>query len=177
MKPLYETRFSFNDVDAAICAYEWLNSQLEKGNQAINTLWQNNGSCAMRQLAMAAGRISERLWKKTKGRYEDCFDFEFVPDVMSRLNLDALMDEIQYSRAYEPDEKAILSVIMAEYAAREWKSLARMEASKQWGYSDLISDHEDAAEAARAAGETPADFVKALGEKYDLMPAREWRGR
>ena len=46
------------------------------------------------------------------------------------------------------------------------------EAKKQWAYEDLVKDHGDRVyDQGFASGETPAEFIKWLGNKYDLTPA------
>lgn len=51
---------------------------------------------------------------------------------------------------------------------------AKAECIRQWQYKDLLDDHAERTEAAYQSGEKPAEFVKALGEKYDLIPASDW---
>ena len=56
----------------------------------------------------------------------------------------------------------------------DYTYLCRREANKQWCYADLVSDHPERVEQAWGLGEQPADFIRWLGEKYDLTPADRW---
>lgn len=56
----------------------------------------------------------------------------------------------------------------------DFKRLCRIEANKQWCYAGLIEDHEDRVRQAWEMRESPREFVKWLGEKYDLTPADWW---
>lgn len=46
----------------------------------------------------------------------------------------------------------------------------RTAAQLQWCYSELPDDHVERAQQAFELGEEPADFIRWLGEKYDLTP-------
>ena len=57
---------------------------------------------------------------------------------------------------------------------QEFRRRCRIEANKQWCYAELVNDHPERAEQAWQLKETPADFIRWLGEKYDLTPADRW---
>lgn len=44
----------------------------------------------------------------------------------------------------------------------------RSEGKRQWCYAEFVDDHLERAEQAYNLGETAAEFIKWLGEKYDL---------
>jgi hypothetical protein len=55
-----------------------------------------------------------------------------------------------------------------------YKRRCRIEANKQWCYAGLVDDHEDRVNQAWGMSEDPADFIRWLGEKFDLTPAERW---
>jgi hypothetical protein len=56
----------------------------------------------------------------------------------------------------------------------EFKRDCRFEAGRQWGYRELVDDHPERVVQAFDLGEVPAEFIKWLSEKYDLISARGW---
>jgi hypothetical protein len=56
----------------------------------------------------------------------------------------------------------------------EYRRRCRIEANRQWAYAGLVEDHADRVVQAWELKETPADFIRWLGEKYDLIPAELW---
>jgi hypothetical protein len=51
----------------------------------------------------------------------------------------------------------------------------RWQANKQWAYGGLVDDHPERVEQAYQLKENPKDFVRWLGEKYDLIDYNEWK--
>lgn len=184
--------FSFSQVEGALCAWEWMldnqsHPKLDEWHDAL-------GSQGMRMLAMQAGDICDRVYKHMESlgfEFSDVYDFEFVPAVCSKLHWDALAKDNQYNDGrYDPDvNEILLAMIAADKAANtdpsrrsfhtasltldQFSFLCRAEAEKQWGYADLVADHADRVRSAWVEDQEPAEFIKWLGEKYDLTPKQE----
>ncbi|SPL65386.1 hypothetical protein [Ochrobactrum soli] len=191
MTTKFRDQQSFNhlQMEAALCAWEWM---LENNTHEIfNGMFDSHGYGAMRHCAMQAGDIANLVYKHMEVRgYEfvDAYDWEFVPGVLLRLDWEKLFMDNQYNEEpYQPDIHAIFcAMVSADLAAHTdpqrrsfqkkedtaiWITKARAEAEKQWGYSDLVSDHPEKVTAAMERDEDPAEFIKWLGEKYNLTPA------
>ncbi|WP_166296874.1 hypothetical protein [Bradyrhizobium sp. 2S1] len=72
------------------------------------------------------------------------------------------------------DPHSAAQLVAQEFAWLRFEDDCKGEARKQWAYEGLVND--DGGERMRQSfelGETPAEFVKWLGEKYDLTPASE----
>lgn len=162
-------------LEAALCAWEHI---LDNHKTALWKEWlEKIGYSAMRHCSMQAGEIALAVFElmESKGfEHHDAYDWEFVPDVLHLLDWDKLVEHNQYGGpAYEPDLETILATMMAnrpDSFVDTWIEEARREAKKQWCYEDLVSDHDDKIDRT----ETPAEWVKRIGEKYDLTPAGEW---
>jgi hypothetical protein len=57
---------------------------------------------------------------------------------------------------------------------KAYRHACRIEANKQWCYAGLVDDHPERLLQAHELGESPASFIKWLGEKYDLIRAEDW---
>ncbi|WP_299640589.1 hypothetical protein [uncultured Tateyamaria sp.] len=133
----------------------------------------------MRSCAIQAGGIAEAVYADMLSLgYElsEPYDFEMVPAVLQQLDWDALVEDNQFNgQPYKPDIDALGTAVEHLFHKPDprirWMAQARHECKKQWQYEGLLADHPEATEAAFNEGETPAGFVKALGEKYDLLPA------
>lgn len=180
-----EPKFSDLDMEAALCAWEYMIEQ--RDSPAFKHLFDSHGTGAMRHAAIHAGAIALSVYSHMEARhitFDDAYDYTFVPAVIDRLDWIMLIEHRLYAgQPYEPDPKAIFDQILdampAEFhekdPAEEWTRRARAAAKHLWSYPDLISDHADAANRARAAGESPEAFAKALGEDLDLIHADVWK--
>lgn len=190
------TEYTYAQVEGALCAWEWMLENDEK--DPLKSLFENMGSAAMRMASIQAGDICDRVYKHMEANeYEfiGAYDWEFVPDVLDRIDWQKLIKDNQYDGPpYDPDIHAIFTaMVAADKALRapdkrmfsknetllapldRWLERARIEAKKQWAYAELIADHIDRATKAHEAQQDPAEFVKWLGEKYDLTPVAERR--
>lgn len=199
------TSFSALDVDCALCAFDemlqlrWDEKQSEMAESgdvdfpehviALNKWWDGLGTGGMRSVAIQAGAICNAVYQHMQAQnweFLGAFDFEITPDVLKRLDWDALCNDNQYSgKPYEPAPGPIFDAMVAEEAERQpdpekrcfrdcWMDKARSAAKTLWAYPELLDDHAERVAAAKASGENPKEFVQWLGEKYDLIPAKSW---
>lgn len=183
-------------MEAALCAWEHMlewrfnpaqQAEVEKSPEKfsahqiqINEHWEGIGFSGMRSVAIQAGTIALAVYDlmETQGaEFHSSYDWEFVPAVLARLDWEALCGDNQYgAAAYKANISAMLKDMMEKMAddfdatpkKSAWLARARYAAHKLFAYSDLISDHEDRADAAFEADENPAEFAEWLGDKYDL---------
>lgn len=186
--------FNYTQVEGALCVYEWMMEAREKV-PAIDSWFDTLGSPGMRCCAIQAGDICDRAYRHLGAlgyEFHSAYDFEFVPDVCAKLDWDALCNDNQYDGPrYNPDINAIVVALIAADMAKhsdplrrdyqrvqltpsEYIAACRREGERQWGYGDLVSDHPEKVTKAMEMDEAPAEFVKWLGEKYDLTPASEF---
>lgn len=170
--PKFRDRDDFKqiEVEAALCAWE---DMCERRDSALlRPHFEHLGSAAMRMVSQQAGYIAMQVYDlmETRGfEYIGAYDWEFVPAVLNRLNWTLLCEDNQYAGPpYEPDLDVILDDMMATMGdfSDSWLENAKREAKKQWKYEALVTDHEDKIDRT----ETPAAWVKRIGEKYDLTP-------
>lgn len=187
--------YSYAQVEGALCAWEWVLGNAEK--EPMKSYFEGVGSAGMRMASIQAGDICDRAYKHMEAHgYEfvGSYDWEFVPAVLTRIDWNTLINDNQWNGpAYEPDIDAIFTAIFAADKAQSspdlrrfakndtllapldrWLERARIEARKQWAYAELIDDHIERAQEAHKAEQDPAEFVKWLGEKYDLIPVGGW---
>lgn len=185
--------FSGTQVEGALCVYEWM-MEMREDNRLIGEWWDGLGSPGMRMVSIQAGDICDRAFNHMDSMGYDfvaAYDFEFVPAICSMIDWDALCKDNQYdSGRYDPDINAMVITMIAADRARccdpqrrsfqkkdkatptpeQFVAECRIEADKQWCYSDLVSDHPEHVEQAMKADEDPAEFIEWLGQKYDLTP-------
>lgn len=178
--------FNYEQMEAALCVWEHVCEH--RTDDRFKPLFEGLGSPGMRDCAIPAADIVLAVYHLMESRdieYCVAFDFEFVPDVCTRLDWPALVAARQYRNApYEPDIAAILDSMIAaspdSFHKRdrraEWYAVAKHTAADQWCYPDLLTDHPEAFERAFNDDEDPRQFTIAIGEKYGLTPRREWRG-
>lgn len=102
-------------MEAALCAWEWM---LENADGALlKELWEWVGSSAMRSCSTQAGDIAKRTYEHMEAQgYEfvGAYDWEFVPDVLAKLDWSRLVDDNQYARMpYDPDVGALFAAMVA----------------------------------------------------------------
>lgn len=172
------------EVEAALAAWEHM---IEQQDTALyEPHFDRLGRAGMRPCAIQAGWIAEAVFLQMQAdgyEFAECFDYEFVPAVLNRLDWDALTADNQLAgEPYWPDTQALLddliealpdSFFKADPKA-DWIAQARRECIKQWQYPDLLTDHQDKTDAAFNEKIEPSEFVKNLGETYDLIPVTSW---
>lgn len=109
------TSYSPLQMEAALCAWEWM---LGKWDDALlKELWEGVGSSAMRFCSIQAGDIAHRTYEHMKAQgYEfiGAYDWEFVPDVLAKLDWSLLVDDNQFARApYDPDVDVLFTAMVA----------------------------------------------------------------
>ena len=163
------------DIEASLCVWEWLLSS--ERDELYESVADGIGSPGMRMVSVQAGQIVLSVHDLMEARgleFTYSYDFDFVPAVLEQLDWPTLVENNQYGdRTYRPDPAPMLDHMlktMPNHFSDRWLYDAKREARKQWNYEDLVSDHEDKIDRT----ETPAEWVKRIGEKYDLTPAGDW---
>lgn len=168
------------DIESAMCVWEYIL------DNAANHPWQGylegHGYGAIRMCAIEAGQIAHEVWTLLDSQGWELigsFDWEFVPVICDLIDWPKLIEGNQYGGPkYEPDIAHLAGQVLQrlqdiytfEDPKKGWMRQARYQASHRWGYEELVDEHMDVAERAYARGDTPAEFVKWFGEKYDLIP-------
>lgn len=167
--------FTTLEVEGALCAWEHMCESRDA--PPFRQLFDDMGSAAMRSCAIQAGVIACHVYSHMEKRhfeFVDPYDWEFVPSVLSRLDWKQFLEDNQYHREpYLPDLDALLASMMAAAPERYenvWLRNAVKAAEQKWAYAGLLDDHPDLVEQAMRDGEDPTEFVKSLGEYYDLIP-------
>lgn len=163
------------------------------------TDWCNNfGAATMRDQAWQISPVIESAWSNMSEAERDgdiCWDFEFVPQFL--LYCVKFNPKSEYLKPVATGHEALIKAYReARAKAAEFKGgpasshqrdiyirECKAEARKQWAYEDLVTDDCPSRtnyaggrmQQAFEMGEKPAEFVKWLGEKYDLTPASEWQ--
>lgn len=57
-----------------------------------------------------------------------------------------------------------------------YRMACRRQAAALWGYPELVDDHAERVAQAYRLKKSPRDFVRWLGEKFDLTSTEEWKG-
>lgn len=112
--------FTTLQMEAALCAWEWMCEN--RDHELLKEYFEGLGSAAMRHCAMQAGDIALRVHEHMESQgYEfmNAYDWEFVPEVLRRLDWDKLTDDNQYTgEPYNPDIAAIfLAMVAADKAS------------------------------------------------------------
>ncbi|CCF19124.1 protein of unknown function [Pseudorhizobium banfieldiae] len=186
--------YTYAQVEGALCVYEWMLDS-RATNKDIDDWFDGVGSPGMRMISIQAGDICDRAWKLMEAMGFDfigAYDFEFVPSICAKLDWDALCNDNQFDKGrYDPDLKPFIVAMIAADRSRnsdpmrrnfkkvgpgpdDYIAACRAEAEKQWGYGDLVTDHAERVTQAMEQDEDPAEFVKWLGEKYNLTPRSDW---
>jgi hypothetical protein len=196
--------YSALEMEAALCVWECLNEWTlgteeeieamrincddENSHDAIRLEWiemrDQCGSGEMRSQSIVLGKWCLEIYDLLTKHDPDFFDYwsydwEVIPAMLVHAvckdgKASMYRGDYVYTGGELIDAASAAQLVALEFAWRRFKDECRREANKQWCYEDLISDHEDRVYQAFTMGETPAEFVKWLGEKYDLTPASDW---
>ena len=174
------------DLESALCVWEYIFHH--HSEKPWDDYLDNHGIGAMRMVAAEAGHIVHRVWKLLEDQGWElvgaCYDWEFLPEVIKRLDWDALISGNQHGGPrYQPDIARLAGEMLARFPdwwiynnpVETWKREARAWAERFWGYSAMIDEHPEAVEQAIQEGEEPRDFVERFGQKHGLTP-RAHRG-
>ncbi|THK34008.1 hypothetical protein EHS39_33060 [Ensifer sp. MPMI2T] len=118
----FRDRDQFNtiQIEAALCAWEWMCENRE--HDLLKEFFDRLGSSGMRHCSMQAGDIAARVHDHVTAQgYEfiNAYDWEFVPEVLRRLDWRALTEDNQYGGPpYEPGIAAIFVTMLAADKAR-----------------------------------------------------------
>lgn len=162
------------EIEATLCVFEWLDAK--ERYEKMQAIWDGFGVGGMRMSSVQAGKIVltvHDLMEAQGYEFTWAYDYDFVPAVLEQLDWETLVDNNQYGdQSYRPNPAPILAKMMADNPERfsdTWLETAKREAKKQWCYEELVTDHEDSIDRTEA----PADWVRRIGEKYNLTPASE----
>ncbi len=176
--PSGEDTYSHLELEAALCVWECLNDWTILDEKRLRPDWnelrEGVGSVELRHQSIALGKWCLSVYDIVTATNRDFFDgyaydWEVIPLILDFAR-DAEGFPVIYSHAF-PDASITAQHVIREHCFEVWRGDCRSEAARQWGYADLTSDYADRLEAAFVAGENPADFIRWLGEKYDLTPA------
>lgn len=110
--------FSYDDVEAAMCIWEWLFD--DNKNETIAKLFETYGTGGMRSATIQISSTVEAAWQITQERElpagigEDSFDWEFVPAVCRVLDWDKLVGNNQHGDAmWSPPVEDIIAALIA----------------------------------------------------------------
>lgn len=174
-------QYSHLEMEAALCVWEclieWTLGDAAEHHSDWVELREGIGSVELRHQSMALGKWCLKIYDICTAHYPDFFegsayDWEVIPMILAYA-----CDSDGYHVIYEhalPDPNKVASLVAYEHLLDDYKVGCQLESSKQWGYPEFYLDHLDHVERAFASNEKPADFIKWLGEKYDLIPRDEW---
>ena len=154
----------------------------------------NFGAFTMRDQAWQLAPRIEEVWRTMSEEERDggiCWDFEFIPEFVlyclkfdeNEENIEFLADTVDGLRDLYRKGRATAAAFPAGPGSTRQRDQfikdCKEEAERQWAYPDLVTDDcvtrtnyaGSRMQQAFEMGEKPADFVKWLGEKYDLSPA------
>lgn len=169
-----ETKFSYLEVEAALCVWETINDWTlgDKPRADWEALRKHTGSVELRHWSIELGQWALQVYDICTKHDRDFFDgiaydWEVIPMILDFVNVDGA----QTTGGIElPAPHAVASMVARRHLSDEFIRDCKMEASRQWAYADLVTDHEERTEQAFAMGERPSTFVQWLGEKFDLTP-------
>jgi hypothetical protein len=172
-----ETKFSYLEVEAALCVWECINDwTLGVGGATTRNDWEalrkNTGSAELRHWSIELGQWALQVYDICTKHDRDFFDgiaydWEVIPMILDFVNVDGAQTT---SGVELPAPHNVASMVARRHLSDEFIRECKMEASRQWAYADLVTDHEERTEQAFTMGERPSTFVQWLGEKFDLSP-------
>lgn len=176
-----EKKFGYLEMEAALCVWECINDWTLRDKPDDRQDWielrEAVGSGEMRHQSIALGQWCLKIWDILTAHDKLFFDglaydWEVIPMMLNYARDDNGKPVIH--EAELPPVERIALFVAREHLSSEYASQCTQEAQKRWAYGDLIRDHWERADQAFEMGEEPAEFVRWLGEKYDLTPLNEW---
>jgi hypothetical protein len=192
--------FNHLEMEAALCVWECLNEWTlgtedeiesmrvncddEHSHTAIRLEWiemrENCGSGEMRSQSILLGKWCLEIYNLLTKHDPEFFDYwsydwEVIPAMLTHAvckdgKASMYRGDYVYMGGELIDPSSAAQLVAQEFLERRFLDACKREADKQWRYGDLIKDHPERVVQAFTMGEEPADFVKWLGEKYDLTP-------
>jgi hypothetical protein len=187
-----QQQFTYLEVEAALCVWECLNdwtllahgdvhaAAINDEDDNIKTDWialrENVGSAEMRHQSIPLGQWCLKVYDICTKHDPDFFDgvaydWEVIPLILEFAEDGDGKPTMEEGELPPAEQTALL--VAHRHLRGEYLADCGREANKQWGYSELVTDHHERVDQAFELGETPAEFVKWLGEKYDLTPASD----
>jgi hypothetical protein len=170
------------EMEAGLCVWEclieWtLGDDAEKHHEEWVDLRQGIGSVELRHQSIVLGKWCLKIYDICTKHDRDFFagaayDWEVIPMILGYAR-DSDGAPVIYEHAL-PDPNKIAPLVAYEFLLDDYRVGCRLQSSKQWGYPEFYEDHPERVEQAFTSNETPADFIKWLGDKYDLIPRDEW---
>lgn len=174
-------KYTHLEMEAALCVWECINDwtlpSMPQRREDWAALRDSVGAVEMRHQSIAIGRWCLKIWNDLTAHNPDFFeglsyDWQVIPMMVGRC-VDSDGQPVIYEDAF-PNPLHVAQLVAQEVLFDEFVSQCKDEAGKQWSYEGLVAD--DDGERMRQSfeiGESPKDFVKWLGEKYDLTPAED----
>jgi hypothetical protein len=174
-------QYTHLEMEAGLCVWEclceWTLGDLAEHRKDWVALREGVGSVELRHQSIVLGKWCLKVYDLCTKHDREFFaplayDWEVIPMILDYAR-DSDGEPVIYEHAL-PKPTAAASWVAYENLFEDFERDCRNEADKQWGYREFPEDHPDRVERAFSDNETPAEFIKWLGEKYDLIPKEEW---
>lgn len=160
-------------MEAALCVWECINDWTlsDSPRDDWKALRDNVGSVELRHWSIELGTWCLAVYDACTKHDSDFFDgiaydWEVIPMILDMI---AIPDGAQTTAGIVlPDVTQTASLVARRHTFNEFELSCRHESDRQWKYADFMRDHPERVENAFEDGEEPAEFVKWLGEKYEL---------
>jgi hypothetical protein len=171
------------EMEAALCVWECINDWTLPDMRTKRADWielrEGVGSVEMRHQSIVLGKWCLQVYEICTKHDPDFFDgvaydWEVIPMILDYARDPFGSPAIYAEHLPSPEQTALL--VAYRHLYNEFVSDCTHESKRRWEYKELVTD--DGGERMQQAfeiGEEPAEFVKWLGEKYDLIPADEWK--
>lgn len=197
-----EKEYTHLEVEAALCVWECLNEwtlasedeveamrvNCDSEHTAMRLEWiemrRQTGASEMRSQSIVLGKWCLEMYDIITKHDPDFFDYwsydwEVIPAMLKHaISKDGKVSMYRGGYVYTGgpliDPHSAAPLVAQEFAFEHFEIECRFEAKDQWGYEELIEEQSDRVYQAFTIGDEPKDFVKWLGEKYDLTPRLEW---
>lgn len=179
-----DKQYSHLEMEAGLCVWEclieWtLHDEISKNHQDWVELRGAVGSVELRHQSIVIGKWCLKVYDICTKHDPEFFagvayDWEVIPMILGYAR-NREGEPVIYEHDLPAAEKVALFVTQ-EHLFNEFVTSCKHEARTQWSYTELVTD-DDGVRMRQAfeLGEEPAEFVKWLGEKYDLIPTADCR--
>lgn len=176
-------QYTHLEMEAALCVWECINDWTlpdhisKMGRPEWINLRNGVGSVEMRHQSIVLGKWCLQIWDILTEHDKNFFDYssydwEVVPMMLDYAE-DADGNPVIYE-AHFPSPDRVAQLIAHRHLFDWFRRDCCDQASKQWSYRGLPDDHPERTYQAFTLGEEPAEFIKWLGEKYNLITSEEW---
>jgi hypothetical protein len=175
-------QYTHLEMEAGLCVWEclceWtLHETISQHHKDWVELREGIGSVELRHQSIVLGQWCLKIYnictRHNRSFFDgSAYDWEVIPMILGYARNDE-GEPVIYDHAL-PDPNKIAPLVAYRHAFDDYLVGCQLESSKQWGYREFPEDHPERVEQAFASNEKPAEFIKWLGEKYDLIPREEW---